>query len=182
MKTTGYFLLLSLLLTQCKPKADDTVTHFQGKPEIPATIKEEHEYLLNKIGKLALLEDSTGKAALKLHELMQHHFTEEEDYVLPPLGLLPLLAEGKMPTQSEAVIGLTEKLKAQWLHMQVEHQLIKAYMDEVLQAAAVENHPDVISLAKEIGKHAATEEEVYFPAAILVGEYIKLKNQEHKKQ
>lgn len=164
------------MLIQCKPKEDHTVTQFAGKPEMPATIKKEHEYLLGEIGKIAMLEDSTGKAAVKLKELMQHHFKEEEDYVLPPLGLLPLLAEGRMPLQSKEVIGLTEKLKAQLLHMQVEHQLIKAYMDEVVQAATKENHLEVSTLEKEIGKHAAMEEEVFFPAAILIGEYLKLKS------
>ena len=175
MKPSGCILLLGLLLTQCRPREDHTVTQFAGKPEMPASIKKEHEYLLHEVGKIALLEDSTGKAAVKLMDLMQHHFQEEENYVLPPLGLLPSLADGKMPIQSKEIIGLTEKLKAQLNHMRAEHQLIKAYMDEVMQAAAGENHPDVFSVGKEISKHAATEEEVYFPAAILIGEFLKLK-------
>ena len=178
MKPPGYILLLCLLVNQCRPKEDKTITQFAGKPEVPASIKKVHEYLLSEIGKIALLEDSTGKAAVKLNELMQHHFKEEENYVLPPLGHLPLLAEGKIPTQSKEVIGLTEKLKAQLNHMSAEHQLIKAYMDEVIQAAAKESHPEVIALEKEISKHAATEEEVFFPAAILIGEYLKLKSNE----
>ena len=62
--------------------------------------------------------------------------------------------------------------------MIAEHQLIKAYMDEVVQAANKEHHPEVILLEKEISKHAAMEEEVFFPAAILIGEYLKLKSNE----
>jgi hypothetical protein len=178
MKRAGYFVLLGLLLFQCKPKADNTVTQFAGKPGMPATIKKEHTYLLGEIGKLALLKDSTGRAAVKLNELMQHHFEEEEDYVLPPLGLLPFLAEGGIPPQSKEVIGLTEKLKTQLLHMKAEHQLIKAYMDEVVQAANKDHHPEVVVLEQAIGKHAAMEEEVFFPTAILVGEFLKLKNKE----
>lgn len=58
----------------------------------------------------------------------------------------------------------------------MEHQLIKAFMDELMQAAAVDNHPEIIELEQELQKHAKTEEEVFFPAAILVGEYIKLKS------
>lgn len=176
MKPSGYILLFSLLLTQCKPKEDNTFSQFAGKPEIPASIKKEHEYLLDEIGRIALLEDSTGKAAVKLKKLMQHHFKEEEDYVLAPLGLLPSLIEGKIPAQSKAVIGLTDKLKAELNHMSAEHQLIKAYMDELIQAAGKENHPEVNSLEKEINKHAATEEEVFFPASILIGEFLKLKS------
>lgn len=44
-------------------------------------------------GMVELFYSLTGRAAVKLSDLMQHHFKEEEDFVLPPLGLLPLLAD-----------------------------------------------------------------------------------------
>jgi hypothetical protein len=106
---------------------------------------------------------------------MQHHFKEEEDFVLSPLGLLNLLASGKMPGQSNEVIQLTDKLKSQLTHLNTEHQFIKAYMDELKQADTNGLHPEIIELEKELHKHANVEEEVFFPAAILIGEYLKLK-------
>ena len=147
MKNFIALFFLTSLLVQCKPKEDNTITQFSGKPEVPATIMKEHTHLLDEINNLALLEDSTGRVALKLKELMTHHFREEEDYVLPPLGLLQMLAKGEVPLQA----------------------------DEMMQIAAVEDHPEVSSLAEQIEKHALTEQEVYFPAAILVGEYLKIK-------
>ena len=155
---------------------ENTITEFSGKPAVPSTIKKEHEYLLDNIHKITLFQDSTGHAAVKLKELMQHHFNEEEDYVLPPLGLLPLLASGKLPEQSKEVIQLCEKLKSQLSHLSAEHQLIKAFMDELMQAATKENHLEIIEFEKELQQHATTEEEVFFPAAILIGEYLKLKS------
>ena len=107
---------------------------------------------------------------------MQHHFTEEEDYVLPALGLLPLLTSGKLPEQRKEIIQLCEKLKSQLSHLSAEHQLIKAFVDELMQAATIENHPEIIEFEKELQKHANTEEEVFFPTAILIGEYLKLKS------
>jgi len=165
-----------LFICQCRHKEENTITQFPGRPEVPSSIKKEHEYLLDKIHKITLFQDSTGLAAVKLNDLMQHHFKEEEDFVLPPLGLLPLLASGKLPEQSKEVILLTEKLKSQLSHLSVEHQLIKAYMDELMQAATNEKHPEIIEFEKELQKHANTEEEVFFPAAILIGEYLKLKS------
>lgn len=175
MKNFIALFFLTSLLVQCKPKEDNTITQFSGKPEVPATIMKEHTHLLDEINNLALLEDSTGRVALKLKELMTHHFREEEDYVLPPLGLLQMLAKGEVPLQADEIISLTEKLKSQSDHMLAEHQLIKAFLDEMMQIAAVEDHPEVSSLAEQIEKHALTEQEVYFPAAILVGEYLKIK-------
>lgn len=175
MKYFYYTLLLVLSFCQCRHKEENTITQFPGKPEVPSAIKKEHEYFLEKIHKITLFHDSTGLAAVKLNDLMQHHFKEEEDYVLAPLGLLPLLTSGNLPEQSNEVIQLCEKLKSQISHLSVEHQLIKAYMDELMQVAATENHPEIIEFEQELQKHAKTEEEVFFPTAILIGEYLKLK-------
>lgn len=176
MKHFCYILLLVLFISQCRPKEENTITQFSGKPEVPSSVKEEHKYLLDKIYKISLFQDSTGRVAIKLNDLMQHHFKEEEDYVLPPLGLLPLLSTGKLPEQSKEVIVLTEKLKSQLSHMSAEHQLIKAFMDELIIVAAKENHPEIIEFEKELHKHANTEEEILFPTSILIGEYLKLKS------
>ena len=176
MKHFYYTLLLVLFTCQCRHKEENIITQFPGKPKVPSSIKIEHEYLLEKIYKITLFNDSTGRAAVKLSDLMQHHFKEEEDFVLPQLGLLPLLASGKLPEQSKDVLQLCEKLKSQLSHLSVEHQLINAFMDELMQAAANENHPETIELEQELQKHAKTEEEVFFPTAILIGEYLKLKS------
>lgn len=175
MKYFYYAFILVLFISACQPKQENTSIQFPGKPEVPASIKNEHENLLDKIHKLTLYKDSTGHVAIKLDELIQHHFKEEEDFVLPPLGLLPLISDGKLPIQGKEIILLTEKLKSQLLHIKAEHQLIKAYVEELMHAAAMDNHPEVIEFEKELHKHATTEEEIFFPSAILVGEYLKLK-------
>ncbi len=168
-------LFLLILLIQCKPKKDRTLTQFPDKPTVPSSIKATHKSLLDKIHQLGLVQDSSGRVALKIEVMMQHHFAEEEDFILPPLGLLPLLAAGKLPDQNKNVILLSEKLKSELTHMSVEHQLIKAYLKELKQAAKKESLPKIVEFENEVLQHAITEEEVFFPAAILVGEYLKLK-------
>lgn len=174
---SSVLFLLVLVTSQCRDKAVDYsyITLFPGKPDVPSSIKNEHDSLLARLHVITMFQDSTGIVAMKLLELMEHHFTEEEDFVLPPLGLLPSLASGAIPETSEEVIQLTEKLKSQLTHMSVEHQLIKASTDELLHAAGKDNHPEIITFVRDVHKHATIEEEVYFPAAILAGEYLKLR-------
>ena len=169
-------LVLVLFTCACRNKKENATLKFEGKPEVPSSIKMEHEYLLGRIHKFTLFHDSTGLAAVKLKDLMKHHFEEEEDYVLPPLGILPELANGKLPGQSKEIIRLCEKLKLQSVHLSAEHQLIKAFTDELRIVAVKENHPEIIEFERELHKHAHTEEEVLYPAAILIGEYLKLKS------
>lgn len=175
VKQFCFFTITILFLSTCKPKEETVEIIFNNKPEVPNSILKEHEHLLESMRKITLYPDSTGTAAIKLYELMLHHFREEEDYVLPPLGLLPFLTDGNIPENSKDVILLTEKLKSQLTHMNAEHQMIKAYIEELLLIAKKEQQVEILVLEKEIHKHAVTEEEVNFPAAILIGEYLKQK-------
>lgn len=174
MKNLLYIPLLFFMI-QCKPKGDQLFTHFPNKPEVPSSIKETHLSLLEQVHKITLYNDSSTPIALKLEELMVHHFREEENFILPSLGLLPSLANGQLPEESEAIILLCQKVKAQMDHMSVEHQMIKVHIDELKQASKKENLVEIINFEKEVIKHAISEEEVFFPTAILVGEYLKLK-------
>jgi hypothetical protein len=131
MRTILPILSLSILLFQCRPEEKQYRVEFTGKPEIPQSIKGEHKYLLEAIRSITLFSDSTGPAAMKLYELLQHHFQEEEDYVLPPLGLLPMLAAGKLPEQTDSILMMTEKLREQLPHMIAEHQMVGVYIEEL---------------------------------------------------
>ncbi len=175
MKYFFYSLLVVLFISQCRHKEENPLIQFPGKPGVLSSIKKEHESLLEQIHRITLFRDSAGLVAIKLNDLMQHHFKEEEDFALPPLELMSLLASGKIPEQSDEIIVLTQRLKSQLTHLSVEHQLINAYMNELRQADSNGSHPEIIEFEKELHKHASIEEEVFFPAAILIGEYLKLK-------
>jgi hemerythrin superfamily protein len=56
-----------------------------------------------------------------------------------------------------------------------EHKAIVRALDELGRAAAAEHHPDVRRFVEDLTAHAQTEEQVLYPAAILVGEWLKLK-------
>ena len=62
-----------------------------------------------------------------------------------------------------------------FLLVSVEHQLIKAHTSDLERTARKDNHAGIIAFIQDVNKHARIEEEIYFPAAILVGEYLKLR-------
>jgi hypothetical protein len=174
MKQFFYMLLFILVFSHCRNKVEYTSLPIPGKPAVPSVLKKEHDQFLETMTRISSFQDSTGRVAKKLYELMAYHFKEEEEYVLPPLGLLPAFAIGKIPEQTEKVIQLTERFKSNSAKMIAEHQMIKAYLDEMMLAGAKENHLEIPGFEQELQKHAAAEEEVFFPTAILIGEYLKL--------
>lgn len=146
------------------------------KMEIPASLEAEHKDLHEALAKYTRLPGKTGTAAKKVAELLHPHFIKEEAYALPPLGLLSEIAKGQTISNSNEVIVMTDKLKNDFPEMVSEHKQIVGALKQLNEAAKSEKHPEVLHFTESLELHAKTEEEVLYPAAILVGEYLKLKS------
>ena len=120
----------------------------------------------------------TGEAARAVEEVLHPHFVKEEEYALPPLGLLSSLAEGNLQPEMRTVIAMTDRLKAYLPHMLQEHKAVVAALEKLSAAAKQEGKREPALFAEKLMMHARNEEEVLYPAAILVGEYVKMKLKE----
>lgn len=143
------------------------------KFEIPKPMVEEHAALHDELKRATQLPGATGEAARAVAKLMHPHFEKEEAYALPPLGLLAAVARGEVSRGMREVLPLTDRLKADLPAMLAEHRAIVATLDRLAAAARAEGHAEVVEFVRELKLHAQTEEEVAYPAAILVGEYVK---------
>ena len=143
---------------------------------IPQPLKLEHEELHAELVKATQEAGEIGEAAKAVAKLLHPHFVKEEEYALPPLGLLAPLAEGAITPDMTTVISMTDRLKADLPHMLQEHQQIVAALETLAKAADKGGKPQYARFAEKLTLHAQTEEQVLYPAAILVGEYLKLKN------
>lgn len=100
---------------------------------------------------------------------------KEEEFALPPIGLLSSLARGEVDENMKSVLRMTDRLKAELPEMLEEHKAVVAALKNLIAAAEAENKAEHARFAEKLMLHAQTEEEVLYPAAILVGEYLKLK-------
>jgi hypothetical protein len=145
------------------------------KYEIPGSLREEHKELHETLAAYTKLPGKTGIAAREVAKLLHPHFVKEEAYALPPLGLLYDLAKGHTSVDMKEAIAMSDKLRNDFKEMLSEHRQVVAALQKLDQAAKEEQHPEVIRFTASLRLHAKTEEEVLYPAAILVGEYLKLK-------
>jgi len=145
------------------------------KFKIPHAMKVEHEELHADLTKAIQSGGETGAAAQKVAEALHAHFESEEKYALPPLGLLPALAAGKIMPEMAQVFQMTDTLKAELPRMLEEHQAIVAALKKMVEAANQEGKLEHVHFAEKLMLHAQNEEEVSYPTAILIGEYLKLK-------
>ena len=107
--------------------------------------------------------------------LLHPHFVKEEEYALPPLGLLVPLSEGKFEAGMAGVLKMTDRLKPELSTMLAEHKEIVGALAKLVDAAKAENKPAIAHFAEKLMLHAQTEEQVLYPAAILVGEIVRSK-------
>src|SRR5690349_15747241 len=91
---------------------------------IPHAIQVEHEELHADLEKAIASGGETGAAAREVAEALHAHFESEEKYALPPLGLLPVLAEGRISSEMARVLEMTDTLKAELPRMLDEHRVI----------------------------------------------------------
>ena len=74
-----------------------------------------------------------------------------------------------------AAITMTNRLKADLGQMLEEHKAIVDTLRSLTEASKKENKTKYVQFADKLILHAQTEEEVLYPAAILIGEYLKVK-------
>jgi len=142
---------------------------------IPEPMKLEHDELHSELAKATKEPGSIGEAAKAVAKVLHNHFVNEEAYAIPPLGLLPQLAAGKVTNEMADVLKMTDKLKAELPIMLKEHEAIVSALDDLVRAAKSEGKQEYIHFAEKLKLHAQTEEEVTYPTALLVGEFVRLK-------
>lgn len=141
--------------------------------KIPQTLKAEHEELRADLTKAMKMPGTVGEAARTVATFLHQHFVHEEEYALPPLGLLPALAAGKVTPEMRQVLAMTDKLKAELPQMLAEHKAIVGALQKLVAVAKSEGKPEIARFAEKLILHARMEEEVMYPTTILIGEYVR---------
>lgn len=142
------------------------------KFEIPASVRREHEELHVALASATKEPGVVGEAAREVAGLMHPHMVQEEEFALPPLALLSRVAMGDVTRDMAEVLPLARRLKAELPKMLEEHRQIGAALERLRSAAEQAGKPEHARFAESLLRHAQMEEDVLYPAAILVGEIV----------
>jgi hypothetical protein len=143
------------------------------KIEIPRSVQTEHDAIHATLKEATGTGGRVGPAAQALAHVLHPHFVREEEIALPPLGLLLRLASGEFTSDMADVLPMTDALKEELPRMLEEHTSIRAAVENLRAAARADQAGKYEQLANDLALHAQTEEELFYPAAILVGEIIR---------
>jgi hypothetical protein len=154
------------------PKQEEAHMH-QGHVRIPESMRREHEEIHEELVRATKLQGPVGDAARELARALHPHFVREEEIALPPLGLLGPLSKGPPTPAMREVLRMTDALRAELPKMLEEHVAIAAAARRLETVARDERNADVEKLAQKLQLHAKSEEELFCPAALLVGDIVK---------
>jgi hypothetical protein len=141
--------------------------------DIPQSMKLEHDELHAALVRLTHAGGRTGEAAKAVAKVLHSHFVKENEYALPPLGLLVPLSQGHFDPAMADVLKLTDKLAADMPAMLSEHRDIVTALEALTEAARAEDKSEGVQFAAMLSSHAQMEEQVTYPTALLIGRYVK---------
>lgn len=143
--------------------------------EIPQSLQVEHQETLERLGILTHRPGAVGAEARKALVLFKAHIAREEAFILPPLTLLPVLADGKVTPDMKWALAMADRVKAEREQIFQEHTRITDAMND-LAAAASKAHDNV---AKEFAEAAVGDSlndvELLEPMVLVIGDYLRSK-------
>lgn len=145
------------------------------KLKIPESLTVEHQELHADLAEAARAGGAVGEAAQAVAKVLHAHFAREEQIALPPLGLLRPLSEGGWNPEMADVLALTDALRRELPRMIEEHRTLVGALKALGSVAGQHDRAEYAWLAEQLILHARTEEDVMYPAALLVGDYVRLK-------
>lgn len=140
--------------------------------QTPAALREEHQEIHAVLERATTEPGELGAAAQELGSVLDPHFRREEEIATPPLGLLIPLSRGPVTAEMRAVLPMTEALERELPQMLAEHARIAAALGRFEAAARLADRAEYVSFSEALAHHARQEEEIFYPAAIVVGRFV----------
>ncbi len=142
---------------------------------IPMSLVQEHAEINTALNAAANLPGETGAAARRVLRLVAPHMKDEQREVFPLLYVLPMLGEHGVEPWMADLVPVANGLRDHINHMRAAHDPIRSALDELNIVAWREGHEEYAFLALHVRQHIQVEEEILYPAALVVGDFLRLK-------
>ncbi|OPY26762.1 MAG: hypothetical protein A4E28_02339 [Methanocella sp. PtaU1.Bin125] len=145
------------------------------RPRVPGAIKEEYEDLYERLNVAARVRGEVGRAATAAFRHLQPHYLKDMEFALPPLKLLPTVATGNVTGEIDQIRTMCDRLKRQMPSLIEENDALVRELGLLADAAAKEGKPEYRDLARHLTRFLEREKHIFYPASVLIGEYIGVK-------
>lgn len=156
-----------------------SVTNFAPAAEAPSalgtprSVQLQHEQIVSRLESIAKRDGAARIAAAKAASFLKAHYAKEEEFVLPPLGLLSTILKNPNPADLDRAVAMAERTKAALTELLADHVEITTLMNDLIAAGGQEQNEELVRLASRVAAQSLNDIEVVQPTTILIGEYIR---------
>ncbi len=145
----------------------------QGQAHVaPQTVINEHRVIERHLGDLARRHGRVGVAAKRVLAVIVPHQRREEEFVLPLLGLVDSIVDSGVKQDMAWAVEMSNRVKAERANFYDEHTKLVAALDDLAAAARREHDWRTVAFGESVAAHAANDNEVIIPTAVLVGIHV----------
>jgi hypothetical protein len=107
--------------------------------------------------------------------VMKAHMALEEEYILPPLTLLPSLAAGNVTPDMRRAIAMSDHVRADRDKLQQMHATITAAILDLKAAAEAEHDASAVGFSTDLATDDLADVEITEPMVMLIGDILRAK-------
>ncbi len=141
--------------------------------DIPQSLIYEHEQTMAQLTVLSHRPGAVGAEATKALELFRRHTARETEYILPPLSLLPDLADGKVTPDMAWAVAMTDRVAADREQIFAEHSEVTDRMNALYFASIQAHDTEAADFAKSATANSLSDLEILEPTVLMIGEFLK---------
>jgi hypothetical protein len=148
----------------------------QAQPEhpIPQSQAVEHQETLERLAVLTKHPGAVGAEARKATALFKKHYAREEAYILPPLTLLPILADGKVTPDMRWALAMCDRVKADQAEIFQEHTAVTTAANALYAAGLAAHDKQATEFARAAVTDSLNDMELLEPTVLLIGEHLRM--------
>ena len=142
---------------------------------MPQSLINEHAEDFEKLELLSKRPGKVGEIARKAVVLFKRHEATEKEYIMPPLNLLPVLADGKVTPDMAWAVAMTDRVRENRELIFQQHTEMTDILSELVEAAEAAHDQDAKEFAEAAAGDSLNDVEILEPMVLVLGDYLKMK-------
>ena len=151
-------------------KAETATKHL-----LPQAIQVASEETIAQLTELSKRKGPVGPAAKQALEVYSKHEAREREFILPPLTLLPYLADGKVTPDMAWALTMTDRVRAEREEIFNEHAQLTDALNHLADVASKAHDKEAEEFARFAAADDLNDMEILEPTLILINDVLRAK-------
>ena len=142
---------------------------------IPQSLILEHQETMERLTELSARQGKVGEVARQALDLFKRHTQREQDYILPPLALLPDLADGHVTPDMQWALDMADRVRSDREVIFQEHSAVTDVLNALLVAGQAAHDREAIEFARAAATDSLNDIEIMEPTVVMIGDVLRAK-------